>query len=199
MTSFWTGMLTAAAVIAAIAAGSGYWLQRRINADVVTPITEINPDGTAGKALMVYQPGLSDFQTKVTAAFGEGLAEAGWRVFTTTASDQAPSELAGYDVVVLGAPVYGGAPGKPLSRYIERVADFDDKPVVVLLTAGSDAGPAIGLTEQAVVKSRGRPVASLGLTTNRPNDVANEFTGSNAERAVEIARRAGRTLQLAPH
>lgn len=199
MSSFWTGMLTAAAVIAAIAAGSGYWLQRRINADIVTPVTETNPDGTAGKALMVYQPGLTDFQAKVTAGFGEGLAEAGWRVFTTTASDQAPSELAGYDVVVLGAPVYGGAPGKPLTRYIERVSDFADKPVIVLLTAGGDARPAIGLTEQAVVRRHGRPVGSLGLTTNRPNDAGNEFTGSNAERAVEVARKAGRTFRLAPH
>jgi hypothetical protein len=196
MSSFWTGVLAAGAVIVAMALGSGYWMQRRINADVATPLSETNPGGTAGTALIVYQPGLSDFQAKVSAGFGDGLAEAGWRVFTTTASDQAPSALAGYDLVVLGAPVYGGAPGKPLSRYIERVADFGGKPVVVLLTAGSDAGPAIELTEQAVAGFGGRPTGSLGLTTNRPNDAENEFTGSNAERAVQIARRAGRTLQL---
>ncbi len=196
MSTFWTGLLAAGAVIVAIALGSGYWLQRRINADIVTPITEANPGGTGGTALIVYQPGLSDFQAKVTAAFGEGLVEGGWRVLTTTASDQAPSVTTDYDVIVLGAPVYGGVPGKPLSRYIERVADFGGKPVYVLLTAGGDAAPAIEHTKQAVAGHNGRPVGSLGLTTNRPNDAANEFTGSNAERAVQIARRAGRTLQL---
>lgn len=196
MGGFWANLLIAVAVVAVIALGSMAWMFWRLNADTVTPVAEANPAGTAGTALIVYQPGLSDFQAKVTTAFKEGLVEAGWHVFSTTASEKAPSDLAPYDVIVLGSPVYGGAPGKPLSRYIERVADFGGKPVVILMTAAGDAVPAIAVTSEAVAKSKGRPVRSVGLTTSRPNDEANEFTGSNVDRAIQIARRAGRTLEF---
>jgi flavorubredoxin len=172
------------------------WLQWRVNQDTVTPLAVANPDGTAGRALIVYQPGLSSFPERVASAFASGLAAAGWQVSTTTASRQAPAAVTGYDLIVLGSPVYGGAPAKPLDRYIERVGDFRGKPVVILLTAAGDAGPAIKLTEQKVARAGGRPLRSLGLTTMKPNDEGNKYSGSNTDRAVQIARAAGQALQL---
>jgi hypothetical protein len=68
---------------------------------------------------------------------------------------------------------------------------------VILLTAAGDAQPAIRLTEQMVTRANGRPIRSLGLTTMRPNDEANRYTGSNTDRAIQIAREAGQALQLA--
>jgi hypothetical protein len=68
---------------------------------------------------------------------------------------------------------------------------------VILLTAAGDAEPAIKLTERMVTQAHGRPVRSLGLTTMKPNDEANKYTGSNTDRAIQIARQAGQALQLA--
>ncbi|TGQ32421.1 hypothetical protein [Mesorhizobium sp. M00.F.Ca.ET.216.01.1.1] len=197
MSTFWTGLLIAVAIIVVIAGGSFTWLVWRLNEETVTPLTVSNPDGTAGKALVVYQPGLSSFPKRVTEAFSEGLVASGWQVSTTTASSKAPAAVAGYDLIILSSPVYGGAPGKPLARYIERVADFGRKPVVVLLTGAGDVEPAIKLTEQMVVRAGGRAIRSLGLTTMKPNDEANKYTGSNTDRAIQIARETGRALQPA--
>jgi hypothetical protein len=197
MSTFWKGLLVAVALIVVIAVASLAWLQWRLDRDTVTPLTVAYPDGAAGKALIVYQPGLSSFPQRVTAAFAEGLAASGWQVSTTTASNEATDAVTSYDLIILGSPVYGGAPGKPLTRYIERVGDFRGKPVVILLTAAGDAEPAIKLTEQMVSRAHGRPVRSLGLATMKPNDEANKYTGSNTDRAIQIARQAGQALQLA--
>lgn len=197
MGPFWKGLLAVVGVIVVIAVGSLAWLQWRLNHDTATPLTVANRNGAAGRALIVFQPGLTSFQQKVTAAFADGLVQAGWQVATTTASSQAPAAVADYDLIVLGSPVYAGAPGKPLVRYIERVGNFNGKPVVILLTAAGDAGPALRLTEQMVAQAHGRPFRRLGLTTMKPNDEANEYTGSNTHRAVQIARRAGQSLRLA--
>jgi hypothetical protein len=51
--------------------------------------------------------------------------------------------------------------------------------------------------EQMVTRAKGRPIRSLGLTTMKPNDEAGKYTGSNSDRAVQIARHAGRALQQA--
>lgn len=197
MSTFWKGLLVAVILVVVVAAGSLAWLERRIAEDTVTPLTVANPDGTAGRALIVYQPGFTSFQERVTAAFADGLVASGWQVSTTTASSQAPAAAPGYDLIILGSPVYGGAPAKPLARYIERVRDFGARPVVILLTAAGDAEPAIKLTEQMVTRAKGRPIRSLGLTTMKPNDEAGKYTGSNSDRAVQIARHAGRALQQA--
>jgi hypothetical protein len=197
MSTFWKGVLVAVALTVVIALASLAWLQWRLDRDTVTPLTVANPDGAAGKALLVYQPGLSSFPQRVTAAFAEGLVASGWQVSTTTASSEATDAVTSYDLIILGSPVYGGASGKPLTRYIERVGDFRGKPVVILLTAAGDAEPAIKRTEQMVTLAHGRPVRSLGLATMKPNDEANKYTGSNTARAIQIARQAGKALQLA--
>jgi hypothetical protein len=197
MSTFWRGLLIAVGFIIAITGGSLIWLQWRLNQETVTPLAVTNPNGTAGKALIVYQPGLSSFPEKVIVAFAEGLIASGWQVSTTTASSQAPAAVAGYNLIILGSPVYADAPGKPLARYIERVADFGGRPVVILLMAARGAETAIKLTEQMVAKAAGRPVRSLGLTTMKPNDEANRYTGSNIDRAIQIARETGRALRPA--
>jgi hypothetical protein len=197
VSTFWKGLIVAVALVVVVAAGSLAWLQRRISQDTVTPLTVANPNGSTGKALIVYQPGLTSFQERVTAAFADGLVASGWQVSTTTASSQAPAVVPGYDLIVLGSPVYGGAPAKPLIRYIERVGNLGARPVVILLTAAGDAESAIKLTEHMVIQANGRSVLSLGLTTMKPNDEANKYTGSNTDRAVRIARQAGQALQVA--
>jgi hypothetical protein len=89
VSSSWAGALTTIAIIVIVAAGSLVWLQWRIDQDVETPVTVANPDGRTGKALLVYQPGLTNFQEKVVTAFTEGLVASGWRVSITTPSVRA--------------------------------------------------------------------------------------------------------------
>lgn len=196
MNTFWTGLLAVGAVVILAGGASLAWMQWRLNQETITPLTVRNPEGTAGNALLVYQPGLTDFQTRVSEAFADGLADAGWRVALTTASREAPADLEAFDLIVLGSPVYGGRPGKALSSYVEQVGDFAGKPVALVLTAAGDVQPAIEFSESLVEKAGGRPVHGLGLTTMRPNEQASEYSGSKTNRAIQYAHHSGQTLRL---
>jgi hypothetical protein len=191
------GLLIVAAIVVVIAAGASIWLFWRINQETVTPVVVTNPGGQAGKAFLVYQPGLTDFQERVMTAFVSGLAAAGWQVATTTASAQAPVPDATHNLVVFGAPVYQEAPANPLARYVARVGDLGAKPVVILLTGATDVAGAIATTERIVIAAKGQPIRSLGFTTTKSNDEMNKFSGSNVERALQVASEAGRKLSLA--
>jgi hypothetical protein len=77
-----------------------------VNAEVITDIQVMNPNGSAGTTLLVYHPGRSGYQKMLIGAFSEGLVSNGWRVEIATASKEAPTDLSGYDLLVLSAPTY---------------------------------------------------------------------------------------------
>jgi hypothetical protein len=197
MRGFWMGLLVVIAVVVVIAVGSSVWLFWRINQETVTSLVVTNPGGRVGKALLVYQPGLTKFPEQVTTAFVSGLAAAGWQISRTTASREAPVPDAAYDLIIFGGPVYFEAPAKPLARYIARVGDLGAKPVVILLTGAGDVAGAIAATERIVIAAKGRPIRSLGFTTMKPNDEQGKYSGSNTERALQIASEAGQKLSPA--
>jgi hypothetical protein len=191
------GLLVVTGVVVVMAVASSLWLFWRIDRETVTPVAVMNPEGKAGKALLVYQPGLSKFPEQVTTAFASGLAAAGWQVSMTTASREAPVPDATYDLVILGAPVYVGAPAKPLARYVARVGDLGGRPVVILLTAAGEVATAVTATQEIVTAAKGRPLRTFAFTTAKPNDERNKYTGSNIDRALQMARDSGQTLSLA--
>ena len=107
-------LIVVLAVLAAALVLSYLWLSIEVKSEVEVR----NLEGDAGTALLVYHPGKSDFQEKVTYAFAEGLVSNGWRVELTTASAQAPTDLSSYDLLALGGPTYWFAPARPVRRYL---------------------------------------------------------------------------------
>lgn len=196
MLRFLIGLLVVVVVVVVVAGLSMLWLMNAISVEKVTPVTALSPEGQAGAALVVYHPGLSDFPDRIVAAYADGLARSGWRVDITTTSKEAPAVFAAYDVVVLGGPVYGGLP-KPLADYIARV-DFGGKPAVILLMGAGDTQPTLLDAAQRVADSNGVAIQQLAYTTLRPNESDKDYPGSNTEKAVEMARDAGKALTLPP-
>jgi hypothetical protein len=186
----------AAALMVSLLAGAA-WVWWATSREVATPVTALSTAGTQGRALLVYQPGLSDFPDRITAAFADGLARSGWRVDRTTASVQAPSDLGRYDLLVLASPVYGNRAAAPLTAYVERAHDFAGKPVALVFTAAGDAGPALDASTHDVAAHHGRVVGRFGYTTQRPNEPVQTHAGSNIERAIAMARDAGAALHVA--
>ena len=174
-------------VLAAAGALSYLWL----NKEVVSEVEVRNPEGDAGTALVVYHPGKSDFQEKVTYAFAEGLASNGWRVEITTASAQAPTDFSGYDLLVLGGPTYWFTPSRPIQRYLSRLGDLGGQPTVTIITAMGAGGRSISIMDQDVQEANGDLVKSLIIYTIRPNE---DLYGIND--AVEIATQAAKEISL---
>ncbi len=118
------------------------WANREASAETQF----LNPDGAAGAALIVYHPGRSDLQTKAVTGFATGLVESGWRVTLATANATAPTDLAAYDLLVVGAQSYTWAPAQPVQDYLRRVGDLGGKPVVAILSGLGETGPATAVT-----------------------------------------------------
>ena len=166
------------AVIAASVAFLALAVLPNINKDVVRGIDVINPSGSK-TALVVYQPGYTGFPKDISYAFADGLASGGWRVEITTASSQAPSDLSRYSLLVLGFPVYGGKPGEPIVRYINRTSDLNGiRTVIIALDGLNSPAASVDTLKQKVQAANGTFYESLTLWIgNFP--------------AADIARQAG--------
>jgi len=187
MSALWIGLI---AVFVALAA-SGVWLFSGRNREVVSEVTTLNPEGGAGAALVVYHPGKSDFQRRVFSGFAEGLVANGWRVEMTTPSSQAPTDLTGYDLLVLGGPTYGFAPNRPIQKYLGRLGDLGGKQTVTIITALGMGERSTGMMEQLVRQANGDLIRAMVLYKARPNDDDNPVDGKqNQELAVEMATQA---------
>jgi hypothetical protein len=152
-----------------------------LNKDVVSGIDIINPQGRKS-ALIVYQPGLSSFPKDNSYAFGNGLAEAGWRVEITTASSQAPKELSSYSLLVLGFPTYGAKPGTAIVRYLDGLGNLHGIETVLISCAAGNANESAAVIQQKVQSESGTVKESICLTSMAPNDGGT---------AIDIARHSG--------
>ncbi|MHB1109107.1 MAG: flavodoxin family protein [Devosia sp.] len=196
--NFWIGLIIAIVALLSIAAASMVWVVTSISRERVTLLTTLNPAGAVGRALLVFHPGLSDFPERTMTAFAEGLAQSGWSVDLTTASGQAPVNVADYGLIVVGSPIYGGVVGKPAADYLVRLGDFVGKPVVIVLTGAGDTAAALDATEASIKALNGKVVGRFAFTTMRPNESAKPYPGSNVDKAIAMARDAGKALALTP-
>jgi flavorubredoxin len=181
------GLITVLVILVAAVGLSYLWL----NKEVVSEVEVRNPGGNAGTALVVYHPGKSDFHNRVTSGFVEGLVSNGWRVEITTASTQAPTDLSGYDLLVLGGPTYWFTPNRPIRRYLSRLGDLGGQRTITIITAMGAGERSTSIMEKQVREANGNLVNALILYTTRPNE---DLYGIND--AVEIATRAAKEIAL---
>jgi flavorubredoxin len=180
-------------LIAAVA-----WLEFGRNTGVVSEVKVLNPEGEAGTALVVYHPGKSDFQHQVFSGFAEGLVSSDWRVEITTPSAQAPTDLSGYNLLVLGGPTYGFTPNRPIKRYLKRLGDLGGQRTVTIITGLGAGERSSAIMQKLVREAGGELVDALLLYKARPNDEDNFVDrAQNQALAVEMATRAAKGIPLA--
>lgn len=161
--------VTAAATTAAILfLGWDVLLVGYVNEETVAEVSTLNVDGNGQRALIVYHAGGSEFQQRITTTFAESLAENGWSVDVTTASSQAPTNLADYDLLVLGTPTYNwGEASRPMQQYVSRVGAFNRLPTVTITSGvGYIAHPQL---DDLVVAAGGQVIRSIQIYTTAPN------------------------------
>lgn len=77
------------------------------------------PNGAAtGKALVVYDPGLSGGAKDAATKIGYNLQTSGYDVTLAGVKSSAAANLTGYDVVVVGGPIYAGKPASTVQSYL---------------------------------------------------------------------------------
>ena len=163
------GLVAAVATLVVLLVAWHGLLSFMVNAEVVGDVEVLSSSGSAGTALVVYHPGRSGFQQMFIHAFSQGLVSNGWRVEVSTASRKAPTDLSGYDLLVLSAPTYDWVPAKPIQRYLERLGDLEGQPTAVILSAAGTTTLSVPTMEEMVREANGDLVASHTLWTLIPN------------------------------
>ena len=81
--------------------------------------THVLPNGAAtGKALIVYDPGLSGGAKDTAIKIGYLLQDSGYDVLLAGVKSTAATNLADYDVIVVGGPIYTGKPASTIQAYL---------------------------------------------------------------------------------
>ena len=77
------------------------------------------PNGAAiGKALVVYNPGLSGAAKDVATKIGYNLQSSGYDVTLAGIKSSSAAKITGYGVIVVGGPIYAGKPSSSVQSYL---------------------------------------------------------------------------------
>ncbi len=121
------------------------------------------------RALIAFHPGRGELQTLLQRSLAETMAGEGWRVDLITAHAFSPCGASGYDLVVLGAPIYNFKPAQPLLDHLDRLTSLAGKPVALILTGGGMTDEAMTMLRRRVQQKGARVVRALELWTGCPN------------------------------
>ncbi|MGD6853257.1 MAG: hypothetical protein ACQCN6_14460 [Candidatus Bathyarchaeia archaeon] len=91
-----------------------------------------------GTALVLYDPGLTGASTKVATRVADDLQSQGLTVTLAGIKSSAASDTSGYDVVVVGGPVYAGAPAASVRDALNNL-QVDSTTAVGVYGSGSGA------------------------------------------------------------
>lgn len=114
-----------AVAVLAIAAFAGCLLY--VGSDALssraTDSETLTPAGTAiGKALVVYNPALMGAPKAAASKIAADLQDKGYEVCLAGISSPAAKNVSGYDVIVVGGPVYGGVVSSSVQSYLKALA-----------------------------------------------------------------------------
>ncbi|MGE5188291.1 MAG: flavodoxin domain-containing protein [Betaproteobacteria bacterium] len=80
------------------------------------------PNGAPiGQAIVVYNPGLSGAAKDIATKIGYELQEGGYNVVLAGVKSNAAADLSGYDLIVVGGPIYAGKPSNSIQTYLNSL------------------------------------------------------------------------------
>jgi len=128
--------------------------------EIVRAVEVRNPTGSKGTVFVVFRPGVTGFNEDIVNAFIRGLIASDWRVEVTTSSQQTPTNVTAYNIIVLGTPTNGGKPHQSMLDYLARV-NFGGKSVILILTSGGDGLDSMGYFRDATINANGTVLTEL--------------------------------------
>ena len=93
------------------------------------------------KALIVYQPSLSDAASRIAHQIAKGLNDGGYEVTLNYPGKHLSLDISSYQIVVFGSAVYCSQPSKALIDYIAHtrtsgIKDYTSKKIILYSTGG---------------------------------------------------------------
>lgn len=92
----------------------------------------LSPTGSVtGHALVVYNPGVSGAAKNLAFTIANDLKAEGYSVVLAGVKSQAAADVSGYDIIVVGGPVYAGSASSSIKAYLEQLNPAADAKVGV--------------------------------------------------------------------
>jgi hypothetical protein len=88
------------------------------------------------KALIIYQPGITDSSSRIARQIARGLNDGGYQVTLNYPGDHLSADVSQYALLVFGSPVYSGQPSKALTDYMSRLKTSSFCRIVLYSTGG---------------------------------------------------------------
>ncbi len=130
-----------------------------------------------GKALVVYNPGLSGAAKKAAAEIAGDLRSKGYAVTLGGIKSPAAANISGYDVVIAGGPMYWGRVSNSVDSYLKALNPQKDVAIGVFGTTGApqfNDGDIASFGEQVATDLGGFALDKKAATkTIRSGDAAN--------------------------
>lgn len=127
------------AVLIVVVVGFGAVMFLDISAIGATGSETLTPSGpTAGRALVVYDPGLSGAAKGVADQVAVDLQNSGYIVDVVGVRSNITADTSGYAIIVAGGPIYGGAPTSSIKDFLNNLTPDQGTKVGVF---GSGSGP----------------------------------------------------------
>ncbi len=138
----------------------------------------LSPAGTpVGKALVVYNPGLSGAAKQAAAEIAGDLRSKGYAVTLGGIKSPAAANISGYDVVIAGGPMYWGRVSNSVDSYLKALNPQKDVAIGVFGTTGApqfNDGDIASFGEQVATDLGGIALDKKAATkTIRSGDAAN--------------------------
>jgi len=103
----------------------------------------LKPEGTTtGKALIVYDPGLSGGTKTAATYMAEDLKAKGYEVKLASVKSGNLSDLSGYNFLIVGSPTYGAKPTEPITSYLNSLENTDNITTGVYALSAGDKNDA---------------------------------------------------------
>lgn len=100
---------------------------------------KLNPVGNeVGKALVVYDPGISGQAKDTASVIAKDLQEKGYTVNFVGISNAEAKNTSGYNIIVVGGPIYAGNASASVKSYLKDLKPDSNSKIVVFAT-GQDA------------------------------------------------------------
>jgi hypothetical protein len=160
-----------------------------VNREVESPIATVGQGSGVRRALIVYHSAHGGWMRALQEQLASGMQATGWRVDLSTASRLSPVDLSSYQLLVLGTPCYNRGPAMPVAKYLERVGDLREMPVVIVVSGFNYTERATAELRARVQRAHGRVVDEIELWSKRSNGP--RYGTSDPS---EIMRRAGARL-----
>jgi hypothetical protein len=113
-------------------------------------------DSAKGKALVIYDPGLSGGAKDAASYIGFNLQDSGYYVTLAGVKSSLAADPEGYDIIVIGGPIYAGKPATTIQAYLD---DFNP-PADTLIGAFGYGSIAIDNNDQVAVLKDVAPLPS---------------------------------------